>query len=110
MPAWLRAGVVALGLVLALLVLVGARRRESELRWTGARWQLTATGDAGDAGCDGNVRVMIDLGPWMLLRFTPNDVRRRAGSWLPVQRSGLESRWHGLRCAVYAPPAKDDAS
>ena len=34
-----------------------------------------------------------------------------AGLWLPVQRRrGLESQWHALRCAVYAPPAVVDVS
>jgi hypothetical protein len=49
----------------------------------------------------GNVAVVIDLGPWMLLRFTADAPPRT--TWLPVQRRGLEAQWHALRCAVYSP-------
>ena len=73
------------------------------LRWTGRHWQLS--GFAGDPAeiRDGEVRVALDLGSWMLLRFTPTQGPPRAVTWLPVQRRGLEAGWHGLRCAVYAP-------
>jgi hypothetical protein len=37
----------------------------------------------------------------MLLNFTPDAAART--SWLPVQRLGLETQWHALRCAVYSP-------
>lgn len=63
------------------------------LRWDGHMWHLGAA--------PGELTVAIDLGPWMLLRFTPAGERRFG--WLPVQRRGLESQWHALRCAVYSP-------
>jgi len=63
------------------------------LRWDGQVWQLDTA--------PGEVSVTIDLGPWMLLRFSPEGQRR--GHWLPVQRRGLEAQWHALRCAVYSP-------
>ena len=63
------------------------------LRWDGRAWQLDAAA--------GELSVAIDLGPWMLLRFKPE--RRARASWLPVQRAGLETQWHALRCAVYSP-------
>ena len=63
------------------------------LRWDGQVWQLDAA--------PGKLRVAIDLGPWMLLRFSPEGQRR--SHWLPVQRLGLEAQWHALRCAVYSP-------
>ncbi len=63
------------------------------LRWDGQVWQLDAA--------PGELRVAIDLGPWMLLRFSPEGQRR--SHWLPVQRLGLEAQWHALRCAVYSP-------
>jgi len=67
----------------------------ASLRWDGRAWFLDAT--------PGALTVAIDLGPWMLLRFTT-----RAGvRWLPVQRLGLEAQWHALRCAVYSPAAGD---
>jgi hypothetical protein len=63
------------------------------LYWDGRAWQLDAV--------PGELRVAIDLGPWMLLIFTPDAAAR--ASWLPVQRLGLETQWHALRCAVYSP-------
>jgi hypothetical protein len=65
------------------------------LCWDGQAWQLDAI--------PGGLSVAIDLGPWMLLRFTPEAGGR--ARWLPVQRRGLEAQWHALRCAVYAPRA-----
>ena len=72
------------------------------LRWDGQAWHLAAAGEAG--GRPGELQVAVDLGPWMLLRFaTQADGGRRAVVWLPVQRPGLEARWHAVRCAVHAP-------
>ena len=69
------------------------------LRWDGRAWLLDAA--------PGELKVSIDLGPWMLLHFKP-DLSAPA-TWLPVQRRGLETQWHALRCAVYAPrPAVDE--
>jgi hypothetical protein len=73
------------------------------LRWTGQRWQLIAVASDRTEAQDGEVRVALDLGSWMLLRFTATGSARPAVTWLPVQRRGLESGWHGLRCALYAP-------
>ena len=81
--------------------------RATHLRWDGLVWHL---GPIGDAATPGDLRVAIDLGPWMLLRFTSAlpEVSRRP-RWLPVQRRGLEAEWHALRCAVYSPrPAPGD--
>lgn len=63
------------------------------LRWDGAVWQLD--------GVPGQLKVAFDLGPWMLLTFAPGMPGRTR--WLPVQRAGLETQWHALRCAVYSP-------
>ena len=49
----------------------------------------------------GALEVALDLGSFLLLRLGD---RRRTAIWLPVQRLGLESEWHALRCAVYSPP------
>ena len=77
------------------------RSRATHLRWDGLVWHL---GPIGDAATPGELHVAIDLGPWMLLRFSASlpDARART-SWLPVQRRGLEAEWHALRCAVYSP-------
>jgi hypothetical protein len=72
-----------------------------ELRWDGRTWHLgRSTGEP----LPGDLTVAIDLGTWMLLRFVPaGGAARSHGRWLPVQRRGLESQWHALRCAVYSP-------
>jgi hypothetical protein len=49
----------------------------------------------------GAFEVAIDLGSFLLIRLGD---RRRPSLWLPVQRRGLESEWHALRCAAYGPP------
>ena len=83
--------------------------RAAHLRWDGLAWHL---GPIGDAATPGELQVVLDLGSWMLLRFSAAlpDARART-LWLPVQRRGLEAEWHALRCAVYSPrPAlRDDA-
>jgi hypothetical protein len=53
----------------------------------------------------GTLAVAVDLGSFLLLTLTCGEASRRSSRrWLPVQRSGLESAWHALRCAVYSPP------
>jgi hypothetical protein len=66
------------------------------------RWQLMDSGREWDRAQDGDVGVAVDLGSWMLLRFTASGVGPSVVTWLPVQRRGLEAGWHGLRCALYA--------
>ena len=94
-----------------LLVALGAALANTpavDLRWDGRVWHL---GPASGDPMSGELGVAIDIGPWMLLCFSPTapDARPRT-TWLPVQRRGLESQWHALRCAVYSPrpaPAQD---
>ena len=74
------------------------------LRWDGQFWHLVAVVAMPDEATPGDLRVVIDLGPWMLLRFSAAEPARRwSAIWLPVQRRGLETQWHALRCAVYSP-------
>ena len=101
---WLagREAAMSTPLVAAMLVAVPAlaalvwsllRTPARSLRWDGQAWHLDAI--------PGDVAVVIDLGPWMLLRFTaaePDQI-----TWLPVQRRGIDAQWHALRCAVYSP-------
>jgi len=103
---WLLTVAFAVPLVLAIAVAL-TRIPATELRWDGRCWHL---GAASGEPVAGELRVEIDLGPWMLLRFTPADpAERPRRCWLPVQRAGLEAQWHALRCAVHAPrpPARD---
>jgi hypothetical protein len=112
--AWLvaRAGqsdplVVAFASLAALLgvacALSAARTPPRALRWDGSCWLLSTPGSAAASEArHGEVQVAIDLGFWMLLRFVATSGPHRV-VWLPVQRRGLESHWHALRCAVHGP-------
>jgi hypothetical protein len=67
------------------------------LRWDGAAWSWQAQG--GPATPTG-VAVIIDLGPWMLLRLRPAG----AGAiWLPAGQGACRPAWHALRAALHAP-------
>lgn len=96
--------VAVIGLVLALagwLVRVPA----TTLRWDGQAWWLArATAVESSPARRGELLIAIDLGSWMLLRFTPDAMGRRpwAVIWLPAHRRGLEPEWHGLRCTLHA--------
>ena len=85
-----------------------ARAPSVDLRWDGRVWHL---GPASGEALSGELEAAIDLGPWMLLRFSPAPpLGSNRSVWLPVQRRGLEGQWHALRCAVYSPrhaPAED---
>ena len=101
------AGLVAISLAASLVAAVArlrrrARRETSLLRWNGQEWSLVRAGDA----CDGHPRLMLDLGPWMLVRFLP---RRDAGklerapapAWLPLRQGAEAARWAALRGALW---------
>jgi hypothetical protein len=82
------------------------RTPPATLRWDGRAWHLGST--PGDLS-PGELEIAIDLGRWMLLRFTPAASAGARVVWLPVQRKGMESQWHELRCSVHAPRiAADD--
>ncbi|MEP7099817.1 MAG: hypothetical protein ABI781_04875 [Burkholderiales bacterium] len=105
-PGSLCVALAALGL--AVFGAASARVQTADLRWDGRVWHLgLASGDP----VGGDLTVAIDLGPWMLLRFSPAAPEARPRTtWLPAQRRGLELQWHALRCAVYSPrpaPAED---
>jgi hypothetical protein len=86
------------------LVAVQLRPAPLSLRWDTQRWHLGPAASVGHEPSVGELRVAIDLGVWMLLRFTPDSSMTNAKpTWVPVQRRGLEPHWHTLRCAVYSP-------
>ena len=96
----LAAGAAGAMLLASSLALV--RIAPLSLRWDSQQWHLGPAASAGDEPWPGSVAVALDLGGWMLLRFEhDNAPRHRRFSWLPIQRSGLEHRWHAMRCAVY---------
>jgi len=97
-PGWVM-GAVTLLAVLGVSTAVHVWwLRPLTLRWDTQCWHLTARGEPQP----GRITVCVDLGAWMLLRFTPEaaDVLHR-GTWLPIQRRGHEAHWHALRCTVY---------
>jgi MFS family permease len=97
---------IAAGLALATigLALSLARVEGGLLTCHDGAWAFVP--DAG-ARRTGTLEVAMDLGAFLLLRLVEG---RRTKAWLPVQRRGLEPRWHALRCAVYAPPPLAAAS
>ena len=114
MPSVVRAGLVIAAFALLFLGASAARVPPVSVRWDGQRWHLGPPDSAGHEPDSGDMRVVLDLGPWMLLRFEPAESTWRArASWLPAQRRGLEAQWHALRCAVYSPrprPGSDAAA
>ena len=75
---------------------------ERTLRWDGQDWVLP--GDAvGRLDQRGDAALMLDLGPWMLVRFLPYAATGRpgAGVWLPLTAGGDLARWAALRGALW---------
>ena len=96
----LTAGLFGVAALLAGTTLL--RQTALSLRWDGRDWHLGPAASAGDEPWPGRLAVAIDTGGWLLLKFEhAGGPARRRTTWLPVQRRGLESQWHALRCAVY---------
>ena len=68
------------------------------LAWDGAVWHWAAPSAQPLAG---ELRVMIDLGAWMLLRFAPHESGRRA-AWLPVSRRQAGPAWSQWRATLFS--------
>jgi hypothetical protein len=103
---------IATGVVIAAAVFTAAWtiRRERPpagwLRWDGATWTVEIDGAAPRPGTP---LPTIDLGRWMLVRFTPVAVDGQASPralWLPIGRSiggSTAARdWNALRAALFA--------
>jgi hypothetical protein len=105
LQAGLSAGVPWIGLAAgvsgALVTAAWAWQRQAPgtLDWDGLRWQW--------AGRDGDVRVEIDLGRWMLLRFSAESARHR---WIALSRRQAEGPWPALRAALYSRRPADPSS
>ena len=69
---------------------------ERALRWDGQDWVLV------DDGLDrrGDAALMLDLGPWMLVRFLPSTGMESA-TWLPLTLGPDVARWAALRGALW---------
>ena len=76
---------------------------ERTLRWDGQDWVLA--GDIhGRPEQRGDAALMLDLGPWMLVRFLPcaaAGAGLRAATWLPLSVAGDLARWAALRGALW---------
>jgi hypothetical protein len=108
-PGWVTAlalaGCVGAAACAASLLRVGAA---VGLRWDARQWWHACGAREPVAG---ELGVAIDLGDWMLLRFVPlGGSAWLAARWIPVQRRGLESVWHALRCAVHAQRPDESAA
>ncbi|MBC7956879.1 MAG: hypothetical protein H7Y33_13545 [Cytophagales bacterium] len=97
-PGWVWSTAVVLAMIVVATVVQAWRLRPMTLRWDTQRWYLHARSESRA----GRMTVCLDLGAWMLLRFTPDGAGvLHAGTWLPLQRRGHEAYWHALRCTVY---------
>lgn len=101
------AAMSAAGIAGAIAWLHGRRRDgpRGVLAWDGAAWHWSGASSAPIAG---EVCVMVDLGVWLLLRFSPAAPNRRS-AWLPVSRSAAGPLWRSWRAAVYARRPAPDA-
>ncbi len=103
-PGWATA-VALSGCTAALACSAGFwHLQPSVLRWDRQHWLHSGDGSAEQAG---EIAVAVDLGSWMLLSFVPQGAPGVFGPgrnrrWIAVQRRGLETQWHALRCAVYS--------
>jgi hypothetical protein len=70
------------------------------LGFDGAVWQWSGTDSTPLVG---TVRVTIDLGAWLLLRFEPGTPPRRA-IWLAASRRAAGTLWPAWRAALYSRP------
>ncbi len=103
LPAWSSALLIATVLAGLLGVVDLLRRRPITLRWDTQRWHVTDPHCGGGAIEVREVRLVLDLGPWMLLKFRADAPwYRQRGGWIPVQRQGIEAQWALLRCAAHA--------
>ena len=87
----------ALGLAPAVAALAWgwARPQPLHLAWDGQQWHAD--------GRAGQLDLMMDLGPWMLLRLLPHDAPRRS-LWIALDASDAGVNHHALRAAVYCRP------
>jgi len=73
---------------------------ERTLRWDGQDWSLCSDHPARQER-GGAVALMLDLGPWLLLRFTPRYATDGRAAWLALAMPADRARWAALRAAVW---------
>jgi hypothetical protein len=95
--AWLATAIACVGLVVTLAL---ARPVAAfSLRWDTQAWHLGPESSRGHEPRAGRIQVALDLGAWMLLRFSTGS--SRSVVWLPVQCHGHEADWQALRRTVH---------
>jgi hypothetical protein len=100
-PTWLPGLVASMtGAVAGMSAWVISRGERATLSWNRGAWLLTGMGPDAPA-TRGSLALMLDLGPWVLLRFRPED--RRVCRWFGVGESVAGPRWHALRAVLYRP-------
>jgi hypothetical protein len=86
------------------------RASERTLRWDGQDWVLfghragEGEGQPGQPQRRGQVALMLDLGPWMLVRFSPDATGVEGGgadAWLPLAEADDRAHWAALRGALW---------
>ena len=86
----------AVGLVAGLITGILAWRRLApravQLAWDGQTWSVD--------GLPGALAVMLDLGPWLLLRLRAPG--QGGAHWVPVSAAEVGPAWHALRAAAYS--------
>ncbi len=87
---WIVAAAGALGAA-ATAAWAWRRQAPAALSWDGRGWQWEGRG--------GDVRVMIDLDVWMLLRFERSPKGR---CWIAASSRATEGPWPALRAALYS--------
>jgi hypothetical protein len=100
--------VLALGLGAAAVAAAWLSRKnavasERTLRWDGQDWTLAGAA-GGRPDQRGDAALMLDLGPWMLVRFLPHAAstgRFGTAAWLPLTLAGDRARWAALRGALW---------
>ncbi|MGL6111091.1 MAG: hypothetical protein ACRC2B_13435 [Rubrivivax sp.] len=109
--AWLVAlASLALGLAAAALVTICLRQPPRQLIWDGVAWAVDAPQGDRQAG---QVMLMLDLGNWVLVRFTSAEPALRwwrVPMWLPLSSRDAGASWPALRVALHALPPPDGAT
>jgi hypothetical protein len=99
---WAVSAAVAAGAVGALLGARSLHAQRWRLHWRSGAWWMLPAEEPDALGAQGRALAMIDLGGWMLLRFSPDG--SRCHRWFVVRRSVLGAAdWHAMRAALHWP-------
>ena len=71
-----------------------------QLQWDGQVWRV-ALSSMNEPGPAVEIKVVIDLGDWLLLRCHPVDARLPQYLYLPLSRAALGAAWGSLRATLY---------